>query len=65
MKAFRCDAIEREMLRSNGDVAESLEKNYLRWARELREDLKILGLERQARDVTDPATFYKERYGTE
>ena len=56
VKAYRCDAIEREMLRNNGDgVPESLEKSYLRWCRELREDLKLLGMERRAKDMGDLA----------
>jgi len=53
VKAYRCDAIERQILRFNGAVPESLEMNYLRWCRELREDLKLLGLERRARNVTN------------
>ncbi|MDA2934045.1 hypothetical protein MYX82_06850 [Acidobacteria bacterium AH-259-D05] len=58
MKAYRIDCMEREMLKGNG-VPESLEKNYLRWCRELREDLKLLGLSRRARDVT-PLKAYLE-----
>ena len=64
VKAYRCDAIEREMLRGNGDgVPESLEKNYLRWCRELREDLKLLGMERRARDITTLAEIREELTG--
>lgn len=32
---------------------------------EERAALRELGLERRAKNVTDPVTFYKERYGTE
>ncbi len=63
VKAFRCDAIEREMLRSNGDIPESLEANYLRWARELREDLKTLGLQRRAKQVPSLRDYLDENYG--
>jgi len=51
VKAYRCDAIERQLL-SNGDgVPESLEKSYLSWCRELREDLKLLGMEKRLKKV--------------
>ena len=64
MKAYRLDAIERQMLRNNGDgVPESLEKNYLRWCRELREDLKLLGMERRARNVTSLDDYIEKTYG--
>ena len=65
VKAVRCALFEAEILRTNGDTAQSLKDDYLRWARELRADLLALGLERRAKNVTDPATFYKERYGEE
>ena len=61
VKAYRCDAIERQMLRNNGDgVPESLEKSYLRWCRELREDLKLLGLKRRPKPVETLAEILKE-----
>jgi len=55
VKAFRCDRLEREILRCDGDVPESLQLFYLRWAKDLRADLKILGLERRAKNITDLA----------
>ncbi len=64
MKAYRCDVIEREILRSNGDVSPSLQHDCLRWARELREDLKTLGLERRAKPIQDLPTHVKEAYGS-
>lgn len=60
MKAYRCDAIEREMLRCNGGVPQSLEKNYLRWARELREDLKTLGLERRQKSIQNLQAYLQQ-----
>ena len=64
VKALRCAIAEREILKRDGDVSENVEKHYLRWARELREDLRLLGLERRARDSTDLKTYLKENYGT-
>ena len=64
VKALRCAIAEKEILRSNGDVSENLETHYLRWARELREDLKTLGLERRAKPVQDLQTYMKETHGT-
>lgn len=55
VKAFRCDRLEREILRLGAEASESLQAFYLRWAKELRADLKILGLERRTKNVTDLA----------
>ena len=46
MKSMRLTLMESELLKSDSDVPEALAKDYLRWSRELREDLKILGLQR-------------------
>ncbi|MDA2933441.1 hypothetical protein MYX82_03765 [Acidobacteria bacterium AH-259-D05] len=62
VKAYRIDCMEREMLKGNG-VSESLEKNYLRWCRELREDLKLLGLKRRAKPVQELTEYLRENYG--
>jgi len=51
MKDLKCGLIEAEMLKSNGETGERLEQHYLRWSRELRSDLVVLGLERKARPV--------------
>ena len=64
LKAFRCDAIEREILRCNGDISQDLESNYLRWARELRNDLLALGLERRAKTVRDLQAYLEEKHGS-
>ena len=65
VKAYRCDAIEREILRRGGDVPETLDANYLRWSRELREDLKTLGLHRRSKSAQDLQTYLKTQYGAE
>jgi len=64
VKAFRCDRIEREILRNKGDIPEDLEYSYLRWCRELRSDLLALGLERRAKSVIDLPTYVEENYGS-
>ncbi len=61
MKAHRCDAIERELLRCNGDVPESLEKSYLRWSHSMREDLKLLGLERRTKPVQELQAYVQSQ----
>ena len=63
VKAFRCAAIESEILSKSGAIPATLEQNYLRWSRELREDLKTLGLERRAKPVQDLSTYLSEQYG--
>lgn len=62
MKTIRCWTIERELL-SNKAAAFTLEAHYLRWARELREDLKALGLKRQPKPVEDLETYVTRTYG--
>ncbi len=52
-----------ELLKSDSDVREALAKDYLRWSRELREDLKILGLQRRAKLVQDLDAYLSEKYG--
>ena len=44
-------------------VPEALAKDYLRWSRELREDLKILGLPRRAKPIQDLDAYLSEKYG--
>ena len=53
MKAYRCWRLEEEILEKDGEISETLEQHYLRWSRELREDLKVLGLQRRAKPVQD------------
>ena len=54
LKAVRCGIeAEPQILSLNGNAPRRLEQDYLRWARELREDLKSLGLRRQAKPVQD------------
>lgn len=61
-KAVRCWVLEKELL-SKRRTAPTLENHYLRWARELREDLKTLGLERRAKDAIDVKKWVEKKYG--
>ena len=63
VKDLKCRLIERAMLKSNGETGERLEQHYLRWARELRAVLVVLGLERRARPVQGLQDYLKENYG--
>jgi len=63
--AWRCNKFEKRILAGNGDAPESLERAYMQWTRALMDILRTVGLERRAKDVTRPATFYKEQYGTD
>ena len=68
MKAFRCDSLEREILRCNGSNSqhlERLEQNYLKWSRELRADLQALGFSRRSRPVQDLGSYLAETYGSD
>ncbi len=63
MKGLRCAALEREIVQKNGDVGAELEKRYLRWASELRMDLKLLGLERRQKQIAvDLKTYVAREY---
>ena len=61
MKAYRCWVLEEEILHRDGELSETLERHYLRWSRELREDLKTLGLERRAKPVQDLGSYLAEK----
>jgi hypothetical protein len=51
-KAVRCVLIEKEIIQStNGDVPEDYAHEYIRWSHSLREDLKLLGMERKAKQI--------------
>ncbi len=64
MKGLRCAAFEREIVQKSGDVGPELEKRYLRWASELRMDLKLLGLERRQKQIAvDLKTYAARKYG--
>jgi len=63
VKAIKCWVLERQLL-SKKRTAPTLENHYLRWARELREDLKCLGLERRAKDAIDVKKWVEEKYGS-
>ena len=64
MKGLRCAALEREIIEKSGDVGPELEKRYLRWASELRMDLKLLGLERRQKQIAvDLKTYAARKYG--
>ena len=57
---MRLALMESELLKRNSDIAETLGQDYLRWSRELREDLRLLGLERRAKVVIDLEAYKKE-----
>ena len=59
VKSMRLALMESELLRRS-EVPETLGRDYLRWSRELREDLRLLGLERRAKPVIDLEKFKKE-----
>ncbi len=63
VKSMRLALMESKLLKSDSDVPEALGKNYLRWSRELREDLKILGLQRRAKPIQDLDAYLSEKYG--
>ena len=64
MKGLRCAAFEREMVQKRGDVGPELEKRYLRWASELRMDLKLFGLEKRQKPIAvDLKTYAARKYG--
>ena len=60
MKAYRCWTLEEEILEKDGELSETLERHYLRWPRELREDLKTLG--RRAKPVQHLNTHLAGKY---
>ena len=61
--AIRVKLMGSEILRLNGDVPERLSQDYLRYSRELRSNLQVLGLERKQRDVGTLETYIAENYG--
>lgn len=61
VKSVRCAIIERELF-SQDSVSPELERNYLRWSRELRADLKLLGLKRIEK-VLNLDTYVEGKYG--
>lgn len=60
VKAVRVALIGQHLLIANGSAPQSLLDDYLRWGRELREDLKTLGLERRAKPVQGLQAYLQE-----
>ncbi len=60
VKAVRVALIGQHLLIANGNAPQSLLDEYLRWGRELREDLKTLGLERRAKPVQGLQQYLRE-----
>ena len=60
VKALRCALVEAQILQKNGDAPERLKDEYLRWSRELRRDLVVLGLERRAKPVQGLQAYLQE-----
>lgn len=59
-KAIRCRLLEEELLKQV-DVSVETEKRYLRLARELRQDLKLLGLDEQPAPTESLTDYLKEK----
>jgi len=62
VKAVRCALAERQLL-AQGGLSEFLENMYLKWQRELRLDLQVLGLHRAPRAVQALEDYIKEKTG--
>ncbi len=60
VKSMRLAFMESELLKRSNEVSETLSQDYLRWSRELRQDLKLLGLKRRAKPVIDLEEYKKE-----
>lgn len=65
VKAIRCVCLEREILSESGEVSIETEKRYLRWCRELRSDLGVLGLERRTKNVVNLKEYLEGNYEEE
>ncbi len=65
VKAFRCHMMEKEILKRDGDLPESLQLSYLSWSKSLREDLRLLGLKRRTKNVTDITVMLAEEVKAE
>ena len=63
IKALRCALMEAVLMRDR-NPSQELEQNYIRWSRDLREDLKAIGLQRRERQIaTDLDTYIETTYG--
>ncbi len=63
VKALRCALMEVVLMRDRNPSHE-LEQNYIRWSRDLREDLKAIGLRRRERKIAADLNEYIEtQYG--
>lgn len=62
MKAVRCWILEGELL-GKKHIGPTAEAHYLRWARELREDLKTVGFKRRPKPVEQLEAYVKKNYG--
>ena len=63
VKALRCALMEAVLI-SDRNPSHELEQNYLRFSRDLREDLRTLGLQKQAKEVIDLEDYVTRQYGT-
>ena len=61
VKSLRCTCLEVEILTRCGEVAKSVQNDYLRWSRELRLDLQALGMDRRAKEFIDLKAYIDER----
>ena len=62
VKALRCRLAEAVIV--VGDASPSLENDYLKWARELRSDLQVIGFRRRAKPVQSLEAYVEEKYGS-
>ena len=63
-KFVRCLLLSSQIL-GNEDPKPDWQKQYLRWSRELREDLKAIGLQRRERQIAaDLDTYIEAEYGS-
>ena len=60
VKSMRLALMESELLKGSSDVSETLARDYLRWSREIREDLRLLGLKRRAKPLINLEEYKKE-----
>ncbi len=61
VKALRCTCLE-SLILSESLVSEETEKRYLRWSRELRNDLVVLGLQRQTNRLENLTDYLSGDY---
>lgn len=59
-KAIRCALAEAEIIRNGENISPELERNYLRYSGSLRDDLRLLGLERKQKQIQDLTAYVQK-----